>query len=142
MMLSETRHMLSRLLTTSSAFSPTIRQLLALPTSNSPGIVVNGLVQSVRRQKRVAFAVINDGSSSSGMQVVFNDPTLAKRWAGHWHFLERVLTKAYQSLTTGTSVRLTGKLVKSIGAEQEKELEVDSVQVLGECDPAVRIFGL
>ena len=48
----------------------------------------------------------------------------------------------YYRLTTGTAVRLTGKLVSSPGAGQSHELLVDEaqdgeVEVLGECDPEV-----
>jgi aspartyl/asparaginyl-tRNA synthetase len=41
-------------------------------------------------------------------------------------------------LANGVSVRLTGKLTKSPGAGQDHELQVDAVEVLGECDPDVR----
>lgn len=52
-------------------------------------------------------------------------------------------------LTNGAAVRLTGKLVPSPGAGQEKELlvdlskgdtnpgQIDKVHVLGKCDPEV-----
>lgn len=40
-------------------------------------------------------------------------------------------------LTNGASVRLTGKLTESPGAGQDHELQVDAVEVLGECDPDV-----
>lgn len=39
-------------------------------------------------------------------------------------------------VTAGSSVKLTGKLMKSWGAGQEWELNVDGVEVLGVCDPA------
>jgi asparaginyl-tRNA synthetase len=68
------------LATLTSSFTPTVRQLLssATPSSASP-IQVNGWVKSVRKQKRIAFAVISDGSSSQGLQAVFTDVALAKR---------------------------------------------------------------
>jgi aspartyl/asparaginyl-tRNA synthetase len=40
----------------------------------------------------------------------------------------------FDSLTTGASVKLTGRLVPSPGQEQQQELQVDQVEVLGECD--------
>jgi len=63
--------------------SPTIRQLLSSPTPNqsSTTITVNGWVKSIRRQKKVSFAVISDGSSARGLQAVFSDGSLAKRCA-------------------------------------------------------------
>lgn len=40
-------------------------------------------------------------------------------------------------MTNGASVRLTGKLTESPGAGQSHELQVDALEVLGECDPEV-----
>ena len=37
-------------------------------------------------------------------------------------------------LSTGTCVELKGTLVESPGKEQGKELQVNSINVLGECD--------
>src|ERR1700728_121204 len=57
---------------------PTIRQLLS-PYYNAPSTIeVTGWIKSVRRQKRVSFAVVSDGSSSPGIQAVFNDPRMTK----------------------------------------------------------------
>jgi asparaginyl-tRNA synthetase len=61
-----------------STLPPTIRQLLTSPTSPSSSIQVNGWVKSIRRQKKVSFAAISDGSSALGLQAVFSDPSLAK----------------------------------------------------------------
>jgi len=108
--------MLRRFASTST-LPPTIRQLLTSPTSPSSSIQVNGWVKSIRRQKKVSFAAISDGSSASGLQAVFSDPGLAK------------------GLTNGASLRLTGKLTESPGAGQTHELQVDAVDLLGECDP-------
>ncbi|RDX56822.1 asparaginyl-tRNA synthetase [Lentinus brumalis] len=102
----------------SSPLAPTIRQLLLSPPPPPAACVaVNGWVKSIRRQKKVAFAVISDGSSDAGLQAVFTDINLAK------------------NLTNGASVRLQGTLADSPGAGQEKELKVSEVEVLGECDP-------
>ncbi|OSD01558.1 asparaginyl-tRNA synthetase [Trametes coccinea BRFM310] len=101
-----------------SSLPPTIRQLLASPPSSpTAAIQVNGWVKSVRKQKKVAFAVISDGSSEPGLQAVFTDVGLAKQ------------------LTNGASVRLRGMLKDSPGAGQAKELQVSEAEVLGECDP-------
>jgi len=109
--------LLRRALTTSS-LPLTIRQLLsAQRVESGHPVQVNGWVKSVRRQKNVAFAVVSDGSSDEGLQAVFTDVGLAK------------------SLTNGSSVRLGGTLSPSPGKGQEKELRVDSVRILGQCDP-------
>ncbi|KAI9441417.1 asparaginyl-tRNA synthetase [Lactarius indigo] len=95
----------------------TIRQVLASRPVHEP-VQVHGWVKSVRLQKRVAFAMVHDGTTSKSLQVVFQNPALAKK-----------------RLTNGASVRLTGVLVPSPGSGQDNELLADSVDVLGECDP-------
>ena len=55
----------------------TIRQLLA-SNSNDETIRVHGWVKSVRIQKRIAFAMLHDGTTQKGLQVVFRNPTDAK----------------------------------------------------------------
>jgi hypothetical protein len=55
----------------------TIRQVLASKSSEE-AIHVHGWVKSVRLQKRIAFAMIHDGTTPKGLQVVFRNPTDAK----------------------------------------------------------------
>jgi len=43
------------------------------------------------------------------------------------------------SLTNGASVRMTGTIVASPGAGQAHELQVDSLKILGECNPDVSL---
>lgn len=43
-------------------------------------IVIDGLVRSIRKQKRVAFASIADGSTLAPVQAVFSDPKLTERY--------------------------------------------------------------
>ncbi|RCH77489.1 hypothetical protein CU098_001954, partial [Rhizopus stolonifer] len=62
-----------------------------------------------------SFATVNDGSTLKGIQAILS-PEAAKE------------------LTTGACVELKGSLVTSQGKEQNKELKVNSVKVLGECD--------
>ncbi|KAF9225764.1 asparaginyl-tRNA synthetase [Gyrodon lividus] len=97
----------------------TIRQILSSRQQPASKIHVHGWVKSVRRQKNVTFAVINDGSCASGLQAVLNNN----------------LSATLHSLTNGTSVRMIGSLVVSRGPGQAKELQVDSIEVLGECNP-------
>jgi hypothetical protein len=55
----------------------TIRQVLASGPVQKP-IQVHGWVKSVRLQKRVAFAMVHDGTTSKSLQVVFQNPIHAK----------------------------------------------------------------
>ena len=47
-------------------------------------IKVTGLVRSIRKQKKVAFARIGDGSTLANIQAVFPDPQLAKEYVGSY----------------------------------------------------------
>jgi hypothetical protein len=64
--------MLLRRFASTSTLPPTIRQLLSSPqpTSQETKVQLGGWIKSVRRQKNVTFAVINDGSCASGLQAV------------------------------------------------------------------------
>ncbi|TCD65382.1 asparaginyl-tRNA synthetase [Steccherinum ochraceum] len=112
-----------RLLSTSSSpLPPTIRQLLASKTTSAaapPSVQVNGWIKSIRKQAKVAFAVISDGSSPQTLQAVFTKDALT----------------ATKTLTNGACVRLSGRLVESIGKGQNVELQVEKVECLGECNP-------
>lgn len=73
--------LLRRFASTARQLPPTIRQLLSPETvHDSASVIVTGFVKSVRRQKRVAFAAVNDGSSPDGLQAVF-DPETARTYA-------------------------------------------------------------
>ena len=60
-----------------SQLGGTIRQVLA-SKSNDETIHVHGWVKSVRLQKRIAFAMIHDGTTPKGLQAIFRNPTQAK----------------------------------------------------------------
>ncbi|KAJ3413463.1 hypothetical protein HDV05_008032 [Chytridiales sp. JEL 0842] len=98
----------------------TVRDLLNVKLPEGPtskiSAIVHGWVRTVRVQKKVAFAEIADGSTVAGIQAVL-DPTLAK------------------TLQTGSSVRLEGDLVSSVGLKQGKELKVRDLKVIGESNP-------
>ncbi|KAJ7832926.1 asparaginyl-tRNA synthetase [Mycena leptocephala] len=97
---------------------PTIRQILSSPDVGET-VAVTGWVKSIRKQKRIAFGVLSDGSSAVGLQAVFDE-----------RLVERV-----KAITNGTSVRVRGNIVKSPGSGQDKELHVEEVEILGACDP-------
>ena len=51
----------------------TIRQILASGKDIATNVHVHGWVKSVRRQKNVTFAVVNDGSCALGLQTVLSN---------------------------------------------------------------------
>ncbi|KAI6029611.1 hypothetical protein BKA83DRAFT_4220980 [Pisolithus microcarpus] len=99
--------MLLRRLASTSAWTlpPTIRQVLS--SSGTDQVQLCGWIKSVRRQKNVTFAAVLSNTVSSQLK----------------------------GLANGASVRVSGLLVNSRGTGQAKELQVDSIDVLGECDP-------
>ncbi|KAJ7155393.1 asparaginyl-tRNA synthetase [Mycena crocata] len=99
---------------------PTIRQILASPQLDEK-VAITAWVKSIRKQKKIAFGVLSDGSSAVGMQAVF-----------HEKLGERV-----KEITNGTSIRVRGNIVDSPGSGQDRELHVDEVDILGTCDPDV-----
>ena len=66
--------------TTSPFSSPTIRSLLSANkdntnndnNTNKESVTVHGWVRSVRKQKQISFANINDGSCVKGLQAILN----------------------------------------------------------------------
>ncbi|KAF1830562.1 mitochondrial carrier [Decorospora gaudefroyi] len=76
---------------------------------------INGYVRTVRKQKRVAFAALGDGSTLQTVQAVLA-PQLA------------------EGLSTGVAVTVTGQWTPSPGQGQSHELQVNHVRILGEND--------
>ncbi|MBI5345771.1 MAG: asparagine--tRNA ligase [Chlamydiae bacterium] len=81
---------------------------------------VYGWVRTLRNQKNFAFIEINDGSTLANLQVVAD---------GKIADFNKV-----EKLTTGASVKITGKVVKSPAAKQSYEVQAETIQILGECD--------
>ncbi|THW26336.1 asparaginyl-tRNA synthetase [Aureobasidium pullulans] len=80
---------------------------------SSPEIEVNGYVRTIRKQKRIAFAAVGDGSSLQPVQAVLTP--------------EQAL-----SLSTGDSINLRGKWQKCPpGKAQTHELQVTEATRLG-----------
>ena len=82
--------------------------------------------------------MIQDGTTSKDLQVVFQNPVYAKAlvWCARFVVWDSDLVP-FKRLTNGTSVRLTGVLASSPGPGQDNEFLAESVEVLGACDPEV-----
>ena len=78
---------------------------------------VQGWVRTRRDSKEFSFLELNDGSCLGGIQVVAD--------AGIGGYEE------IQDMTTGASVRATGKLVESPGKGQKWELHASALELLG-----------
>ncbi|OFY86385.1 MAG: asparagine--tRNA ligase [Bacteroidetes bacterium RIFCSPLOWO2_12_FULL_35_15] len=85
-------------------------------TAYGTDVIVKGWVRTFRNDK---FIAINDGSTINNIQAVVDstiDETLLKR------------------LTTGAAISITGELIESIGKGQKVEIQVKTLEILGDSD--------
>ena len=81
-------------------------------------VTINGWVRTFRSNR---FIALSDGSTIKTMQCVVDfdntDPEIIKR------------------ITTGAAVKITGKLVESLGKGQSVEIVVENITILGDANP-------
>ena len=82
-------------------------------------ITVHGWIRNHRAQKEFGFLDFSDGTTMEHLQIVYDKDT-----ADFSHL---------QSLKVGSSIQVTGVLVKSEGKGQDVELKAKEVQLLGDC---------
>jgi asparaginyl-tRNA synthetase len=82
---------------------------------------INGYVQTIRNQKDVTFIKINDGSTSSSIQLVVDN--------------EKSFKISTENIHTGTSINVKGTLIKSPAQGQNFEIQVSELNILGLCNP-------
>lgn len=72
--LSTPMHRLQRAFYSTRSILPnkTIKSILKNEASDAP-VSVTGWIRSVRKQKQLSFAVINDGSNLKGIQAILNN---------------------------------------------------------------------
>ncbi len=96
-----------------------VKDLLKMPAGAD--VLAKGWVRTKRGNKQIKFIALNDGSTINNIQVVADmavfDEELMKR------------------ITTGASLKVTGKLVESVGSGQAVEIQASGIEVYGECDP-------
>ena len=90
-------------------------------TTTDYDITVKGWVRTKRGNKNVAFIALNDGSCVGNIQVVVD--------------LQKIQEEELKSVTTGSCIRVDGKLVKSLGAGQGVEVQAEKIEVYGTADP-------
>jgi asparaginyl-tRNA synthetase len=84
-------------------------------------ICVKGWVRTRRGNKNVAFIALNDGSTFHSLQLVVD--------------LQNIDEDLIRRVGTGACITASGKVVESIGSGQSVELQVQSLEILGEADP-------
>ena len=81
-------------------------------------VEIKGWVKSFRANR---FIALNDGSTLRNIQCVVD-----------FESMEEALLKR---ITTGAAVHIKGSLVESQGKGQDVEIQVSSVEILGDADP-------
>src|SRR5215470_7449530 len=93
-----------------------IKDLLSVNKTGGEATVM-GWVRTFRNNQ---FIALNDGSTNNNLQVVLElgkfDESLLKR------------------ITTSASLKVSGKLMESLGRGQKVELKADTVEILGDSD--------
>jgi asparaginyl-tRNA synthetase len=106
-----------------------IKYILAeIPQSQE--VEVSGWVRTKRDMKNLVFVEVNDGSCFSGIQCTFD------RGAG----IDARIEQALSVLTTGSCVRISGKLISSPASGQTVEIAAEGLRILGDA-PAENLSG-
>ena len=97
----------------------TVNRIDSILSSSHIGdnVELQGWVRTKRIGKSVAFLTINDGSTFKNIQVVID--------------LDTVNVGVLDNVNTGTSVFISGSVVKSVGCEQDIEIKLTYLSVLG-----------
>ncbi|MCF4100293.1 asparagine--tRNA ligase [Gillisia sp. M10.2A] len=81
-------------------------------------VEVKGWVRSFRSNR---FIAVNDGSTINNLQCVID--------------FENTKEEILKRITVGAAVKITGTLKESLGSQQSVEVEVKSVEILGDANP-------
>lgn len=84
-------------------------------------VCVMGWVRTRRGNKHVQFVALNDGSTVKNVQIVFD--------------LAQFTDEQLKPITTGSSIKVDGILVESMGKGQSVEVQAKSLEIFGTADP-------
>ncbi len=84
-------------------------------------VTVMGWVRTRRGNKHVQFVALNDGSTVKNVQVVFD--------------MAQFSDEQLKPITTGSSIKVVGQLVKSMGKGQSIEIQATGLEIFGTADP-------
>ena len=80
-----------------------------------------GWVRTRRGNKHVQFVALNDGSTVKNVQIVFD--------------MAQFTDEQLKPITTGSSIKVDGILVESMGKGQSVEVQAKSLEIFGTADP-------
>ena len=84
-------------------------------------VTVMGWVRTRRGNKHVQFVALNDGSTIKNVQIVFD--------------LQDFSDEELKPITTGSSIKVDGILVESMGKGQSIEIQAKKLEIFGTADP-------
>ncbi|MCL2214142.1 MAG: asparagine--tRNA ligase [Treponema sp.] len=109
---------------------PILIKYILAEKPQSQEVTISGWVRTKRDMKNLIFVEVNDGSCFAGIQCTFDKAVLP----------DAVIQSSLDSLTTGASVKIRGKLVSSPASGQNVEIAASSLVILGEA-PAENVSG-
>ena len=92
-----------------------------LNTEPGRDVLIKGWVRTRRGSKQVSFIAMNDGSTIKNIQVVVD--------------MQAFEEDKLKLITTGASLAVEGKLVKSEGKGQNVEIQASKIEIYGPADP-------
>jgi asparaginyl-tRNA synthetase len=95
----------------------TVSELLSQKTANTE-VDIKGWVRTFRANR---FIALNDGSTLQNIQCVVD--------------FENTNETTLKRITTGAAVHIKGELVESLGKGQNVEINVKTIEILGDSDP-------
>lgn len=98
-----------------------IKDLFTSPELLGKEVCVMGWVRTRRGNKHVQFVALNDGSTVKNVQIVFD--------------LEKFSEEDLKAITTGSSLKVDGILVESMGKGQSVEIQAQKLEIFGSADP-------
>jgi asparaginyl-tRNA synthetase len=84
-------------------------------------IMLKGWVRTKRKGKQVRFLALNDGSTVKSIQIIADT--------------EKFDNQLISDISTGTSLKVIGTLVESMGEEQAIEVLAREIEIYGKADP-------
>ena len=98
-----------------------VKDIFTRPDLIGQNIEVKGWTRTRRGNKYVQFVALNDGSTIRNIQVVLD--------------MNKFNEEDLKPITTGSSLRVRGKLVESMGKGQTCEIQAEEVEIYGTADP-------
>ena len=91
---------------------------ILLESNKNELVEISGWVKTFRANR---FIALNDGSCLENIQCVIDYENTDE------HILKKI--------TTGSAVKISGKIVESAGTKQAIEIQVNNISILGESNP-------